>query len=407
MKVIPGEPLNPSKLAQVLDCCVDMRPKINLGGGEKVDSELLLRLIKVAISNVDLKSSPGYPLSYIGGTNSAVFEVLGHEAIERMVMDRIYLINAVPYAKWSELRSIDFVTLGLCDPVNMFIKNELHSTKKVKEGQWRLIWSVSLIDQIIDRVFSSALNSDDIENYADLPVCPGMSRNEEGRKIIHGKIMRMRTPVGDDVGAWDFSVTWQQMNFDADRRARRYGLAPKTATIFHKRALMLASKVLKMPGGEILAQIKLCVKPSGAFNTSSGNSWERVATSAVITKDKITAEAVKYGCIAQGDDCVEDVPQDFPLVSRYFVHGFRLKEPEWMSDGKGVEFCALRFFEDGFSHPTRPGKLLASFFQNYPMPDVYYERRYQLVQIELLGTPPVVLERIIKLLDTVHEAMSS
>lgn len=409
-KVIPGSPLPIERVGSVLNIVSESKSVDHVMSDAHLlttNVDDLMERIDVAVNNLDMRSTPGYPLCYVGGTNEAVFEVMGDKVIKQMVCDRIILINSLPIWEFSRLRDVDFVRLGLRDPVRLFIKNELHSTVKVANNQWRLIWAVSLVDQLVDRVLCGPMNGEDIANYAELPVCPGMSRNEDGRKVLQTKISKMECPVGDDVSAWDLSVTWQMLNFDACRRAARKSALCGGAFkhIYNKVALMVASKVAVMPSGHILVQDKLGVIPSGWYNTSSSNSWCRVMVSCVINPREICYEQVLFGSMAQGDDCVEDVPKGFDLVGAYGKYGFRLKEPEWLEDGK-LEFCALTFHQNGEVFPSRPVKMLASFFYNYPTPETYAERVFQLIEVELEGAQPHVLSWVRNLIRVVEERLT-
>jgi hypothetical protein len=75
--------------------------------------------------------------------------------ITDLVIDRLKLLNDNDI---SGLNAQELVEGNFCDPVRVFIKAEPHSTNKVNQDRWRLIFAVSVVDQIIERLLCGDQN---------------------------------------------------------------------------------------------------------------------------------------------------------------------------------------------------------------------------------------------------------
>jgi hypothetical protein len=195
----------------------------------------------------------------------------------------------------------ELVQRGYCDPIRLFVKNEPHSSKKIREKKFRLIMSVSLCDQLVERVLNQHLNKAEIAVWADLPVCPGQSLAGATAETLVEKLRRVPNPHSTDVSGWDWSVTDMELIADAQRRAFFLKASPEHARALIVRAMALSRSVLSLSNGTMYAQSVPGIQKSGSYNTSSGNSWIRVYASWMSG-----ASAV----VAMGDDCVDDGVND-------------------------------------------------------------------------------------------------
>jgi mRNA-degrading endonuclease RelE of RelBE toxin-antitoxin system len=154
-----------------------MYPKIEL---RQYDSSELRERIRVQISNLKPSSSPGYPYMLWAKTTSELISTMGETWLVDLVYYRIVLLMLTPAWRIRRLSAVERVEWGLVDPVRVFVKNELHSTKKVRQGRYRLIMSISVVDQLVDRVFSTEQNSEEIRHWKHIPSKPGMGLDDEG-----------------------------------------------------------------------------------------------------------------------------------------------------------------------------------------------------------------------------------
>ena len=231
----------------------------------------------------------------LASSNGAVMDSFG-DVVWSCVRERL---RALCTCQCSDLSAEELVKAGLCDPIRVFVKNEPHSLKKLREGRYRLIMSVSLVDQLCERILSSEQNSLEIANFDRLPVKPGMGFSREKIDLLGCHLEQFDELVSSDVSGWDWSVSADELRFDALRRISAAGVAMDhpLAKALLARATCLGRSVIAFSDGVLLAQRWDGVQKSGSYNTSSGNSWIRVAAARFAGADQV---------VAMGDDCVDD-----------------------------------------------------------------------------------------------------
>jgi len=273
------------------------------------------------------------------------------------------------------------VQRGLADPVKVFIKNEPHGIKKVQEGRYRIISSVSLVDQIITRMLCATQNKAEIAMWERCPSAPGIGLHDEGLSIIweHAKTMsEYGTICETDVSGWDWSVQQWELEMDADIRAR---LADATDTDFHfllrYHAHIVGHTVFAMPDGELLEQMIPGGQLSGDYNTSSTNSRCRIIATLGARLQAGMREPVKLmGIKAMGDDSYE--LHFNGLVEGLTAIGHIVKMCELRPGLEIFNFCSQTFFEGG-ACPENFGKTLFRYLShnpkdpNYPMYRAQFE----------------------------------
>jgi hypothetical protein len=224
---------------------------------------------------------------------------------------------------------------GYCDPVKIFVKNEPHSSLKIKGKRYRPISSVSLVDQLVERLLYSKQNKLEIANWTEIPSKPGIGFDDNAQTKLWST---MSSQIGEaaetDISAWDWSVQEWELKWEADAR---YVLSGQGCSGFWRllrnRAWCEANCVFALSDGRLYTQLIPGKRCSGSYNTSCGNSRMRWAIATLI------------GCawaITMGDDCVEQ-----------FVPGAREKYEELghtvklykKCDGKSFEFCSSLFIE--------------------------------------------------------------
>jgi hypothetical protein len=135
--------------------------------------------------------------------------------------------------------------------------------------------------------------------------------------------------VSSDVSGWDWSVSADELRFDALRRVAAAGVETNHpfAKALLNRAVCLSRSVIAFSDGTLLAQRYDGVQKSGSYNTSSGNSWIRVAAACFSGAERVCA---------MGDDCVDDGTDTVKMA----LLGHPIKEstvisasdPSWLAD---------------------------------------------------------------------------
>nr|UHS71594.1 MAG: putative RNA-dependent RNA polymerase [Barnaviridae sp.] len=244
--------------------------------------------------------------------------------------------------------------MDACDPVKLFIKNEPHKQSKIKEGRLRLIFSVSLADNIICRLLCTLQNSLEIENWESIPSKPGMGLHDKGLEVLKSNvesIAKYGIPCETDIAGWDFCVNKDDFTMDADRRiALAVGQGTPWAKILKAHFYCMARKVVILSDGRMFAQVLPGIMPSGWYNTSSTNSAIRVYTHYAIC----WLQKLEPSIIAAGDDGVERIIQD--AFESYLAFGKRVKMFNEVSC-EDFSFCSTKF-TDGTAYPENIAKQL-------------------------------------------------
>lgn len=238
-------------------------------------------------------------------------------------------LKALSTTECSEMTAEMLVKVGLCDPIRVFVKNEPHSVTKLTDGRYRLIMSVSIVDQLVERVLCSEQNGLEIADYDRLPVKPGMGFSDDKVDAMGSYFDSFKTLVSSDVSGWDWSVSGDELRFDALRRISASGVPMDSAyaKALLARATCLGRSVIAFSDGSLVAQRRDGVQKSGSYNTSSGNSWIRVAAARYAGAARVAA---------MGDDCVDDGTN--PMIMASLGHGLKdsvvvsSSLPSWQED---------------------------------------------------------------------------
>lgn len=283
------------------------------------------------VRELDWTSSPGYPWCLQSTTNGQMFRV----------KDGVPDSSAVA-AVWqivkSRLESRD------CDPIRLFVKPEPHKQRKLDDMAYRLISSVSVIDQIIDGMLFADMNSRCIENYIDVPGKVGWSPYVGGWKI-----MPIIGNVSLDKSAWDWSVNSWILEYVLSLRVN---LCENMNREWMELAAWRYKELYEAPvfvtsGGLLLRQKQPGVIKSGCFNTIVDNS---IAQDLLHVRVCVENEIDVGDLMSMGDDTTQ---RDFVGRGTYeeklsqFCH---LK-----SSIAGTEFAGHRF-KFGLVEPLYKGK---------------------------------------------------
>ncbi|UWX31913.1 putative P2 [Allium polerovirus A] len=254
------------------------------------------------------------------------------------------------------------VQLGLCDPIRLFVKGEPHKQSKLDEGRYRLIMSVSLVDQLVARVLFQNQNKREITLWRAVPSKPGFGLSTDGQvldfmqSLAHQIGVSPQTVINDwrdylvptDCSGFDWSVA--EWMLEDDMIVRNRLTRDLNATTEKLRAAWLhciSNSVLCLSDGTLLAQTRPGVQKSGSYNTSSTNSRIRVMAA--------------YHCgatwaMAMGDDALESVDSN---LEEYKNLGFKVEV-----SGQ-LEFCSHVFRAPDLAIPLNSNKMLYKLIYGY------------------------------------------
>lgn len=209
-----------------------------------------------AVHGLDFTSSPGYPYMMRATSNGDFFQRKGDQIPEYRLKEIWELVKM-------RMDNRD------ADPIRLFIKPEPHKESKLQNKRFRLISSVSVVDQLIDVMLFGEFNRLVNDNCVRLPCKGGWSPLCGGWKIV--------PPQGTmslDKSGWDWSAQGWLFEMELQLRTR-------LCSNLNARWLELATwryrklfwdPVFITSGGMLLRQRNPGVMKSGCYNTLVSNS---------------------------------------------------------------------------------------------------------------------------------------
>lgn len=295
--------------------------------------------IRMCMDDVRLEGSPGVPLAAIGSTNEHIltrhFDLLLDAVIARL--------RLLATSDLTGLTAVQLVQGGFVDPVRVFVKNEPHTKVKAEKKRWRIISSVSLVDQIVERVLHRHINQTEILNWHSIPSKPGVGFDDESVGLMIDYVNnRIRVPAESDISGFDWSLKGWNFDFDAEFRLRLHS-TDVTNTVYAKavrnRHYCLSLSVFQLSDGRMFAQQARGIQLSGSYLTSSTNSHCRVSIAKTVYQVLYYRNGVEGDdeATANGDDGVEEYMDGAESV--YNELGYPLKFYK-KCEGNRFEFCS-------------------------------------------------------------------
>lgn len=280
---------------------------------------------------------------------------------------RLELLSRIELS--TKTTAVDLVEMGCCDPVRLFVKQEPHPKRKIESRRFRLISSVSLIDQLVERILFGYQNKLEIQSWRSCPSKPGMglSESSQARAIWEDVVYKHSTcPAAEaDISGFDWSVQEWELMADVEMRISLGGFHEKAANAARNRFKCLALSVFQLSNGRLIAQTMPGLMKSGSYCTSSSNSRIRC----------LMAKLIKSPwCIAMGDDSIEGWVDD--AKKKYYELGHECKdyvlcEADYSKKGKrlrSVNFCSHLISEEKFYLTSWPKTLMK--FLSSPKPEI-------------------------------------
>nr|UHS71553.1 MAG: putative RNA-dependent RNA polymerase [Barnaviridae sp.] len=267
--------------------------------------------------------------------------------LEDVVVER--LKKMLTFDLTQELVPEDLVRDGYADAVKLFVKNEPHKKSKLDEGKLRLIFSVSVVENMICALLCAPQNKVEIANWKDIPSCPGIGFHDEGVDDFCDTVRENfpQGPKSSDVSGWDWSFKQHNYDFDAFRRAicnNGFGTEWYHCIRVHYR--IMANKVMTTSDGKMYAQVIPGVMASGWLNTSATNSGGRVGEVWFVQWDVNQIIDLAQQPKAAGDDCLEKEPceprDDVKFVEAYKKQG-KIIKTVINETLESFEFCSTRY----------------------------------------------------------------
>jgi len=324
-------------------------------------------LYQKAVNDIVKTSSSACSVS-LGQTKGACLSKKGDE-VKLLVYQRLLRMSSISLEDLRKLSPVELVQGGYCDPIRIFLKCEPHKVskryckvtkEKLQQQRWRIISSVSLVDEILDRILYGKQNRAEIDNWNATPSMPGVgfSDDNSAEKFFSEVIepQKEKWLMMLDFTGWDWGV--KQGLLDMDARVRSILCGEQDCDMFLKRACTIGFSVFVLDNGETWIQNVRGVMKSGWYCTSSTNSRARVlvslrhAINQATTHEERMYALTLFFVIAMGDDSVEEEHNGGYEPFRDALDDWGLR-PD--TDFKGnsvtfrdVEFCSHKFELDNY-----------------------------------------------------------
>lgn len=281
---------------------------------------------RILATKIDWTSSPGYPYLMRAPTNGIFFRVVdGSPSSE--AADHV----------WEIIQ--DRIREGDADPIRLFIKPEPHSSRKLEEGRYRLISSVSVVDQIIDHMLFGEMNQKLCDNWMDTPVRTGWNEKWGGWRA-----MPRAKWLACDKTSWDWTVHVWMIEMVLELRAslcqtggpllaRWMELATWRYKCLYVNAQIITS------GGLIMRQVTPGVMKSGCVNTISDNSIMQVLLHLRVC---LETDQPPGWLLAMGDDTLQEPPADLSSYIDQLEQYCILKSWKYENEFAGMRFLGRR-----------------------------------------------------------------
>uniref|UniRef100_A0AAD2KQ57 P1-P2 fusion protein n=1 Tax=Kalanchoe marnieriana polerovirus TaxID=2885086 RepID=A0AAD2KQ57_9VIRU len=329
--------------------------------GDRLDWDNFLIDFKQAVFSLELDAGIGVPyIAYGKPTHRSWVE--DQALLPVLAKLTFFRLQKMLEVSFEEMTPEELVTHGLCDPIRLFVKGEPHKQSKLDEGRYRLIMSVSLVDQLVARVLFQNQNKREIALWRAIPSKPGfgLSTDEQVREFVESLARQVGTTSEDvilnwknyltptDCSGFDWSVAdWMLQDDMIVRNRLTIDLNPTTERLRACWLKCISNSMLCLSDGTLLAQTTPGVQKSGSYNTSSTNSRIRVMAA--------------YHCgakwaVAMGDDALESCPAN---LDGYKQLGFKVEV-----SGQ-LEFCSHVFKAPDLALPVNANKMLYKLIYGY------------------------------------------
>lgn len=238
------------------------------------------------VNSLDWNSSPGYPYMKQFPDNRALFQV----------------VNGTPNFNVCDLmykKVMDQINNKEADYIRVFIKQEPHTWKKIVQNRYRLIMSVSVVDQLIDQMLFKDLNELMIENHLRIQPKPGWTPLLGGWKIVP-----KLNVVSTDKSCWDW--TMQEWVVEILYQIREK-LCLNVTEQWRELAIWRYKKLFSeaqfiLSNGLVLQQRFNGMQKSGCVNTIADNSIAQMILDARICLEQGLAPKLMW---TMGDDVLQ------------------------------------------------------------------------------------------------------
>jgi len=326
------------------------------------------------------ESGPGFPYQLKHAKNSSMLMYV--QDLFALVVHRFTCLTNVLSGgvEWWNFSPEEAVRRGLCDPIKVFIKNEPTKISKLDKGVARLIWNLSLVDQICGKMLTKHMDNDFVKNWDKVHSKSGMPMDLEGFTKLFEIIESWELLASTDNSMYDYTVTFKELMADGLRRCALLGYKidegrsvldnikiVMESDSWHMKMLILqmffrAQCIVVLSSGLVLQQEFQGHQKSGDITTSSGNGANKSMGHGTVLESMGVAWNPSE-IMTMGDDCAFNgagIDGETYVEKNRLMHK-KIKEIVMSEDE--FNFCSTLFSR---SHRTavytNPAKAIMQYF---------------------------------------------
>jgi len=310
-------------------------------------SEERIEEIRIQILNSP-EASPGLPYHEVAATKKDICtDLVLWRSVVDIARNRLVLMETSDVRKIWLMSTLDKNQLQ--DTVRVFVKNEIHPAAKLINQRYRLIASVSLVDQIVEIFLYGHLNKWTMKTWHTSPFKAGMGAADADHAIVSSEIRAMREPASIDSSAHDFNVPGQiQLAYPAfcylfDRNDWVFTLRVKLELLRGDPILFTGGPRPGAPG-RLWGLRRFGITLSGRAETSKINTFEQCVMMKLALWPRLENRV-----FAMGDDgCLDTHGCSRAEIGKVFEKmGVLLKgvipQTKSFAMGGGIDFCSHRY----------------------------------------------------------------
>lgn len=266
-----------------------------------------------------MSSTPGYcVLTRLGTTNG---EILGWDG-QKCDDERLEFVRSMTRHRFERLLRGELEA----DNLKVFVKQEAHKVSKLKEGRFRLIQAVSLVDTMLDRVLFGWLGRSCLASVGKTPCLVGWAPLRGGWRELQARFTGKRV-VCIDKSAWDWTVPdWLVDMWFSFITELAYNPAEWWIDMVGKRFKLLFEEArFQFEDGTVVEQGLRGVMKSGCYLTILLNSVSQSMLHYLANWEMGVSPTFRQP-FTMGDDTVQETPSDLlryaGILERF---GFKLK----------------------------------------------------------------------------------
>nr|QUS52862.1 hypothetical protein 2 [Hypera postica associated sobemovirus 2] len=243
-----------------------------------------------------------------------------------------------------------------CDPIKLFIKDEPHNLKKAAEGRFRLIHSLSLVDQMVDRILFYPWYAVELKNVMKTTQKTGWSPIPGGYQALV-EIFPEDESIAVDKSLWDWTMPeWVIAAYVEMKKNQCVGATDEYWRLVWARLACVVGprSYFELPSGIRYRQTGWGIMKSGWLLTLSMNSAAQAFQHVLAWRRMGKSEKPPH-VWAMGDDILARMKIDDDDLERYWrsleTTGCLVKKIE-----RRREFCGFHFVGKEGVTPLYPDK---------------------------------------------------